>query len=496
VKVMTTVQGVRAEALLALGRDPREPRMVEVLRAAAAETRSVVAARDTRPVARLWQAYAGGLEIAARITEWQGAIRAAEPEARRHLDAARILASDVLETLNVDDLAHAALVAALRQIADLERPETVPHWLRLLRAIPLPVPLSDPPAEAFRGASQPPTNEPKPIAVALFSLDGELAPDATVIEANRFYDLRLDLRLTHWPASTPHLEARTISVAGENANLPTFRFSRPQAPDGDGLWTVSAEGKLVLKAIQPLDADPISFTILVELAGDGVTRRQAVRAVGQRELRLWAATNAKDVYFGQSHQLDHRLAKILALLLKNDALAPEAERRAFMRFLIALLRVTTSMQRRGMYPTAQVSERQFQADLLPLLDQRDELGGRIQVGAELGGGETDLVHDKIVAELKVEKNSAVTEVRAHEYLGQTTSYSSGLGSQLGIAVVLDLSRKQDPLGIPANYVYWLQPRLHGTVDPPYPSHVAVIVVNGNLPRPSRMPGGVAEHAPP
>lgn len=105
-------------------------------------------------------------------------------------------------------------------------------------------------------------------------------------------------------------------------------------------------------------------------------------------------------------------------------------------------------------------------------------------GAEVGGGETDLVHDGIVAELKVEKTTTVTEDNVSRFLGQTTSYGSGLGSQLGIALVLDLSEKKHPLGHPANYVHWLKPSLHGVSDAAYPSRVAVVVVNGNTPLPS------------
>ena len=53
-----------------------------------------------------------------------------------------------------------------------------------------------------------------------------------------------------------------------------------------------------------------------------------------------------------------------------------------------------------------------------------------------------------MAELKVVKYTEVTKDNASQFLGQTTSYASGLGAQLGIAVILDLSEKKNPLGHP------------------------------------------------
>ncbi len=158
-----------------------------------------------------------------------------------------------------------------------------------------------------------------------------------------------------------------------------------------------------------------------------------------------------------------------------------------MRFLRGLLRATTTMQARATYRLSSPDEKQFQSDLLLLLNQQDALHGRVQEGAEIGG-ETDLVHCRIVAELKVVKDSPVTNENAAQFLGQTTSYASGLGSQLGIAVVLDLSEKKNPLGHPANYVHFLEPQAHGVTDDAYASHIAVLVVNGSMPRPSDFAG--------
>lgn len=78
----------------------------------------------------------------------------------------------------------------------------------------------------------------------------------------------------------------------------------------------------------------------------------------------------------------------------------------------------------------------------------------------------------------------VTRDRAPKYMGQPTQYAAADGARLSILCILDMSRKASPVGVPENYLFTLQPALHGLTNPEAPSLVAVIVVNGNLPSPS------------
>jgi hypothetical protein len=99
-------------------------------------------------------------------------------------------------------------------------------------------------------------------------------------------------------------------------------------------------------------------------------------------------------------------------------------------------------------------------------------------GNGAGGGETDLVHDGIVAELKVEKTTTLSKDNVAQFLGQTTSYASGLEAQLRIAVILDLSEKKNPLGHPPMSTGWSR-RSTGSMTriPPKPAHVCAFPSN-------------------
>jgi hypothetical protein len=119
----------------------------------------------------------------------------------------------------------------------------------------------------------------------------------------------------------------------------------------------------------------------------------------------------------------------------------------------------------------------------PLVPHRYKPSGVVG-GTPVGLGYLDVRHDGITAELKVERKTPVTRESAPKYIGQPTQYAAADGAQLSILAILDMSSKQLPIGTPENYLFTLEPRLHGLDNPEAPSLVSVLVVNGNLPTPS------------
>lgn len=488
-KEIIGLQAVRSGALRALN-ESDDDSAARMLRNAAQEMFSRMAEGDTRPTASVWRAYGQALKAVAALRDWVSAVRRAEPDRGRHLDSAHLLAAEAVADIDASEPLTSAVANVLARIRSVASPADVGDCIAALTSVPIPVPIQTPPRQRFIAHDQRESLATAPvIAVAVFELDGELAPDTALVQAHRFYDLRLEVRVTDWPDWADQLTARALSIAGDSAQFPEFKLARPQGPDDDGLWTVAESSLLVIKAVRPLGANPISFVLDVELLSTSDGRRETIVTVGQRELRFWAVDDSAGSFLTGYPQLDERVAKIFAHIWNNDAFGSDRDRQSFMSFLVGLLRVATVMQKRNQYPPGtRVNERRFQADLLQGLELRDELAGRVRQGDEIGGGETDLVYEHVVAELKVEGQTPVTDKNVSKYLGQTTSYASGLGSQLGIAVVLDLSQKRHPLGIPANYVHWLEPKLHGVEAASYPSHIAVIVVNGNVPLPSSFAG--------
>jgi hypothetical protein len=131
-----------------------------------------------------------------------------------------------------------------------------------------------------------------------------------------------------------------------------------------------------------------------------------------------------------------------------------------------------------------VKESEFHDELERRLRADPELGGRLTRRDRVAGGFDDLLHDDVIAELKVVRDKATTIDDCVKFLSQPTQYGVGRGSQLSVLVVLDHSPKETAPGVLENYLGWLQPRLHGLDDPAYPSLVGVLVINTNLPVPS------------
>jgi hypothetical protein len=159
--------------------------------------------------------------------------------------------------------------------------------------------------------------------------------------------------------------------------------------------------------------------------------------------------------------------------------------RAFCRLFAACVRAAqVIMFEKTFMRGSRVSEPQFHNELERLLRADPELGGRLTRRDAVAGGFDDLLHDDVIAELKVSQGKPVTVDDCVRYVGQPTQYGIGRGSQLSALVVFDHGRKQAPPGVIDNYIDWLKPRLHGLDDPRYPSLVGVLIVNTNLPVPS------------
>jgi hypothetical protein len=96
------------------------------------------------------------------------------------------------------------------------------------------------------------------------------------------------------------------------------------------------------------------------------------------------------------------------------------------------------------------------------------LEGRLSRRDKVAGGFDDLLHDDVIAELKVEKTTPRAVEDYARYIGQPTQYGVGRGSRLSVLVVLDHTRKSAPPAVLKNHIGWLLPAHHGLDDPRYP----------------------------
>ena len=277
-----------------------------------------------------------------------------------------------------------------------------------------------------------------------------------------------------------HSTCRFFTVlGGHQVQLPRFSIPKP-VPDIDGIYDISVDGRVSIAFSLPAGAAPESFPLAARFTGSGMD--QVVRVAGHSELRLRPFDASTDGLTNRP-QLDARLVEMFTYLHGMN-LDPD-DVQAFCRLFSAIARAATEIQFDDAYKQGtRVSERSFHDDLHQRLCTDPTLVGRVQRGTPTAGGYLDVKHERINAELKVVPEKTITVEESHRYLGQPTDYACDLGAQLSILVILETTAKQAPPGVLENYIGWMQPQLHGLVDPRYPSLVGVIIINGNLPKPS------------
>ena len=141
-------------------------------------------------------------------------------------------------------------------------------------------------------------------------------------------------------------------------------------------------------------------------------------------------------------------ARLLAMFGTLDAPHFDTEdARAFCRLFAACVRAAqVIMFEKTFMRGSRVSEAEFHDELERLLRADPELEGRLTRRDAVAGGFDDLLHDDVIAELKVSRGAPVTVDHCARYIGQPTQYGIGRESQLSVLVVFDHGRKQAPPG--------------------------------------------------
>jgi hypothetical protein len=304
-----------------------------------------------------------------------------------------------------------------------------------------------------------------------------------VLSPNTVHELTIEVQAGPWPDWADRLDAELLThLTPHDITTPAFTWRRNEhAGDGE---TYVQSGPLLLRFGLPAGRPAPPFLVRLTWRGDrdGKPVSKSLDVTGHRELRLRPFDATRDMLTDYP-VFDERLLKLYERLARAGY--DQNQLQAFCRLLTAICRVGLRMTwdksyRRG----ARLTERMFHDDLHDRLLEEPELEGRLERGSPLALGFLDVRHDGITAELKVERKTPVTRQSAPKYMGQPTQYAAADGARLSILTILDMSSKVLPVGTPENYLFELEPRLHGLENPEAPSLVAALIVNGNMPTPS------------
>ena len=442
------------------------------------------------------RSFAGLCLVGADLLRLDAAELDADPRAfDAHAVAARRrageLQAELVARFDSEDPLAAPLIAALARVDAIKDGTSVAPALREWSTLHLPLVIVDGPrprrARGFGplgAAMEPPAEEEVPTAGVVFaSVDGHLITGPQVLRPHQVYELQLEVRPGPWPEWADQLDAELLGhLSDAEIEMPTFTWARSAVTSGDEALTGS--GTLILRfglaAGQP--APPFLVSLRWRGKRDGEPVSEAIDVAGHGQLRFRPFDASRD-FLTDFPVFDERLLALYERL--HGAGYDEEHLQAFCRLFTAVCRIGLRMTWDKKYKRGtSVSERRFHDDLYERLLAEPELDGRLERGTALALGYLDVRHDKVTAELKVERKTPVTRESAPKYMGQPTQYAAADGARLSILCILDMSPKTSPVGTPENYLFTLDPALHGLDNPEAPSLVAAIVVNGNLPTPS------------
>ncbi|WP_292059304.1 hypothetical protein [Brevundimonas sp. UBA5936] len=444
------------------------------LKAAAAAVREAAAVYGRAPAARIWTAFADGLDCIAQLEAWRVAVLSAEVDADRHLRAAQ-RRFEGMEASGGATLFETELRARLRPLTE---PEPDADGLRsALGTLPMPIALfADPEPQLPSWAREPreQVTPPPELAVAFlaFAIDGRSAERIHWLAPQQTHDLKLEVKVSRWPEGADRIRLSPVSVEpARTFDLPTFEFDRPSGP---GPYTFSETGRMVLHTPQALEARPYEFLYAAEFSP--LESEQPVVVAGQRILRLNGSDPRQNPITGYPG-IDRKLIAIRDQLRREPRIS-EPEAADVLQVLAALGNLMGQAVQDARYPQP-ISEAAFQDDVRQMLRGSRFIGVELEEQAHAAGGRTDLSYRGVRIELKSERVRSLTLEDCKRYAAQAATYAIGTNRLVGVLCVLDATPKT-AVPFPVEDGIEIVPVETATS----PVYVAICLVQGGLPRPS------------
>ena len=426
--------------------------------------------RLTAPGDDRW-ALSEALRSLGMAAKWEPAVEAADGQASAFRDASRLIAEKVLTADRAGTWSD-GVVEALKILACLETFADVPCAAASLKRAPVVFAVTDlllPNSPVLQHQTQSETDE-RPTVLLHFTLNDQPISWPMALQAGMSYRVGASATVADWPRDVAEIYIKWKSAVPESV---LSRSGLTITPGG----VASDEGYLLARAeIPPTQGVDVTPEVTIQ---DVDGNRSAARIVGQRALRINTFTPS-EIGIGLP-MVSQRIVELLAELNAKIPSLPPDDRLNLLHLLDATSRFAAlAVERKDL---CDINEKRFQKELKNSLIMDHRIGGRIQEGLELGGGETDLVLERIVNELKVSR-AKVTFESAQRHVNQSTQYASAIDCPISVLTILDQSPKSEPPGIQSNSMAWSYPSTHNSGLIHTPSMVAVIIIPVDFPVPS------------
>lgn len=447
----------------------------EDLNALAGELDSTSALLANPTVAVGYAAFADLVRIAATLAQWHDAVLTALPDADRFLRSAK--ARHQLWVKEYEgQVAAASLVQASGTLADVSSLDDAAKLLNAIGAVPLPLGMLAQDL-SFARVHRPhlddcPKTEPLALTVAFLKFQIDMIDVQRIhqLKPGEVHDLELEVRVSRWPTEHSELQLTPVSVEPASTyEFPSFSFSRP---DGEPPYILHQRARAILKAPQGVQARPFEFKYAAEFLP--LKSEQPVAIVGHRTLLIDGSDPSRS--FCGYPAMDIRLIEFRETLRKAPGMV-QSELLDLLSVLAALFNLAGSAVQDALFPDKR-SEAQFQLDVRAALRRSPSIGIELDEHANAAGGITDLSFRGIPIELKVESAALFAPEDGQRFASQAASYAVAKGKKTAVLCVLDCSGKSGPPRDPAQLV--------GLISLENGVHVCVLVIQGNLQKPSAL----------
>jgi hypothetical protein len=425
-----------------------------------------------------YSAYAKLLESMHHLTKWADAVRRAEQDADRFLRAAKQAGKDAAANIDTGNgewwCERVALaLAAIERTRDLESIQGVAS---AMLAVSLPPPLE---AAAVAAARKVASRAPEVVAPCIvfvsFTVDGVPLADPHVIAPDELHDLDVTVRVSRWPeGASLVLDALTVEPLPTVGELPRFTIDRPQGPAPHEL---RQGGRMLIRVAQRIAARPLEFVYRAYFLPE--QPRLDVAVEGDRRIRVRSYDPVRHPVTGFPY-IDLKLLEIRDQV-RTFLGIQDRELDAFLLILKALGQMAGEALKDNTFPQ-KIAESEFQKRVCAKLRADLHIAVELEVHPHGAGGILDLSFRGIPIELKVEPTTLVSPDVVEGYSQQAAQYTAGNDRRLGVLCILDCSPKGRAPGSVADDIM-LRP-----ISPPSkngsPLVLGVVVVQGNLPRPS------------
>jgi hypothetical protein len=456
--------------------------------------RQLAAQTSGLPESGLATQMADALQIASQLCRWVAGVLETSSDAPRFLASAQLRAAALGQRFQSgqSNLTIRRLSDWASAVASTGDPKSVLDLLRSLSLVPLPVfyfEVRDP-NQSIReelGVSEAPSRShltssltEVPVVKMLFFLDGQpwLTPQA--IKSGVQYDFGVQIGLSRWPGADWRLGVDYVSIADPRTYHVTLFDVCAEGDPGE----IKQQGHLIFYNPQSLLSEPSVLKVRARfVSGDG---KEAVvpTIIGHTELRVRALSPESYPVLSGYPMMDIQIPKIIEQVRSSLPDLRPSDLDDFVKVLAILSSYAAVVGDSGVFKGRKIDEkREFQQHLLH--DLRMKLGGEVREAETVGGGILDLRYRNVVIELKVEYRIKDRKRLREKYTSQPCQYTIA-SIPLSITCILDMTEKEDVSPNVANGLSLESPPVHGyeSEPPPYPSKVAVVIIEGNLRSPS------------